>query len=233
MEMAKDVSVMEGVMRDPVVYEVMEKTLEVTVSRLAETLGQYLYGYSLMNSGVAKIWDQKGITERHVSAFVSRMLELRIYQVAEPRLTSRLKQTQYPKCLYPILESLGRFQDAESGIQITLDKPKGDPTFGNTDEELAIVSAMRMAGIPIGEGFPIVTTVENDMFYRLAVDENGVIRAASLGGQPDPYTLLARVFFQFLALSDVYGAYRYSMGDVRSFSTAIDRLSMLGVNLRY
>jgi hypothetical protein len=221
----------DGISMPPAsVHDVVVQDVPMTASDVCALLGKYLYEYTCTNDGAFRLLESEALAVEHFSQFVTRVVEMRLYQVTHPAARSRFRSVQYPKCLYPIMEAIGRYDGAEIGAFL---KPsfKNDADPKLSDKEEAIIRAAKMAGIPIGIGLPTVTDIGSDLIYKVAINDKGHVVAAVVSDEVDPATRLARLFYDFAALTEVYGSYRKSYGERRVYHPAINQLATIGVKV--
>lgn len=213
-----------------VVNDLLVQRPRVEVGGLTDALGEYLYETFLATSLAAeKAAERAGIVLHDVQECVRWLLVKRIEQVACERPGSEYKHIEFPLCLYPLVETFGRIENFEAGLDIRPEHPdpKSKKPLERPSKYDACIRLLRTYGIPMAKGLPIVLKMTSDVFYRLTI-QDGLILAACDGQNVDPATVLTRCFFDMPILS-IFGTPRYNVGYVAIQGSALSLLVRLGL----
>lgn len=206
------------------VFNVVEEKPEVRASDIVGLFADYMTGYMSESRGAEKIMQDNGLGVADVKAYLEYLFVLRLEQVSGRR-SSAYGTVEVPVCIYPLLESIGNYENSEEGVYINPVSVDTAKLPNNADK---LVRAMRIAGFEFSNSLPLAKAIESDLIYRLSV-KDGVIYSNVGGTSVDPVTLLVRIFYDFQELNSVYGTFRYNMGNVKVVGSALDALARLGM----
>jgi len=203
-----------------------DHTVDIKVSEVLDVLAEYIYAGIYDSLAGARLMETNDVSQHDVSVYIRYLFGLRLEQVSNRMGKADYRIIEIPVCVYPLLEAVGEYEGVESGIFLRPSVEKVS-VISLPKKSDALVRAMKVANYPFVRGLPISRMVNDDYFYRLTV-KDGRLYCSSGTTPVDPFILLARVFYEFQELNLIYGAYRYSIGDVRTFSSAFDALARLG-----
>lgn len=200
---------------------------KITVNGMAEALSEYLHGTLLARSFAAeRDCERTGITLDKFKECVKWAFEMRIAQVSHEYNRTEFKRTEYPACLYPLLEMFGRYVDESTGLDIRPDQPMipSQPTLYT--EWLRI---LKTHGIPVAKGLPVVVSVDSTLFYRLQIKDGEILVAGDVHNL-NPAVVLARCFYD-MSFIQLFGSPRYTLGHVslQASANSLGLLAKLGL----
>jgi len=209
----------------PVVDNLIEERVCITESDMCRSLAQYLYEAVLATSPSAeRAFERNQVGLDDVEACVRYVVRKRIEQVAQIRPRYEYKEIEFPMCLYPLVDTFGRVEDYEGGLVI---KPEQLDAGQKPEKYDILMTLLKTHRFPVTKGLPVVVVADNELFYRLAISEDGDILAMCDGNDVDPATVLVRCFYT-MPMMLLFGKPRYSLGPVSAQKSAFSLLVRLG-----
>jgi hypothetical protein len=171
------------------------------------------------------------------------LVDARVMYSAGGRIAAHPKDIEYPAILGAILQTIGRFQDMDKGIEL-IPLPSDASWHEVKDGEVVgisrkkalekpacydkVISHLKLMGVPMVFGLPMDKLTETDELFALEVIDgflNGVRPVA-----PNGAVIAARVLLNFKFLTEVFGSARVTYAAVATFRSALE--SVVQRNIR-
>lgn len=200
---------------------------------------------------VADMYGNKtdGLTPELLGAYLEWVILNRINYVQNGRNEIHPKNVKYPTVMFDALAKMGRFEGvttiganivpevAENVIMSTtaMDAVK---KWAGEDSKLSDVAdwidngkivefpriteferLMQVAGIELATGLPMTRTIVDEKMYQMQISDTGEITTA--GETPDISAVFARCFYQFNAVSTLFGKQKVELMFYKAMESAL------------
>lgn len=137
------------------------------------------------------------------SAYLESLVYYRVMQI-NGKLTRELNQVAVPNFFFPVLASLGRFEDPLRMMEIVPES--SNPVPMSPEEMMRSSFELRSKGVKCSLGLPRVTLITADDVYRVSESPEGELACA--GEQVSNATLLIRTAVRVEFLKEFFGPAR-------------------------